>query len=169
MTIIQWVNIIITLIGVPTIAVALIYIGKKLQLLQSLNTSVEKIKHNMKVVGDYLTRYHIKFDPRELQALSPITLTDAGKKFIEDIGFGNIFEKNKDEFLSFVDNENPRLKYDVELSAIKSIHVLYDKPYMEFLKVFFYNNPDRNLENTAPTLGVYVRDKYLEKHPEITQ
>jgi hypothetical protein len=40
---------------------------------------------------------------------------------------------------------------------------------MEFLKIFFYENPARNMENTAPTLGVYIRNKYLAKHPEITQ
>jgi hypothetical protein len=40
---------------------------------------------------------------------------------------------------------------------------------MKFLKVYFYNNPTRNLENTAPTLGVYLRDRYLADHPEIKE
>ena len=38
-----------------------------------------------------------------------------------------------------------------------------------FLKVFSITTPARNLQDTAPTLGVYVRDKYLSEHPEITQ
>lgn len=33
----------------------------------------------------------------------------------------------------------------------------------------FYNHPDRNLENTAPTLGLYIRDKYLADYPEIRE
>ena len=169
MTSLQWINAVIVAVGVPAIVGALIYIGKKLQLLQSLDTSTEKIKHNITVIGNYLTRHHIKFDPRELRALSPLNLTDVGKKFIEDIGFSNVFEKNKDNFFVFIDGENPKLKYDVEAASIKSIYTLYDQPYMEFLKVFFYNNPDRNLENTVSTLGVYIRDKYLAQHPEITQ
>lgn len=123
----------------------------------------------MKVMSDYLTRHHKKFNPAELQTLSPYMLTPEGNDFIKKIGFDNVFEKNKNDFFNFVDSENPKLKYDVEIASIKSIYLLSDKPFMEFLKVFFYNNPLRTLEDTAPTLGVYVRDMYLEQHPEITQ
>ena len=56
-----------------------------------------------------------------------------------------------------------------ETAAIKSIYTLSDKEFMSLLKEYFYNNPNRSLANTAPTLGVYVRDKYLEEHPEIIQ
>lgn len=169
MNFLQAVNTVIVLVGVPSSVAAFVFIGRKLQLLDSLNESVGKIKHNMKVIGDYLTRHHIKFNPLELQALSPISLTDLGKEFVEKIGFENVFEKNKKDFFNFIDNENPKLKYDVEMAAIKSIYSLYEKSYMDFLKVYFYNNPDRTLENTAPTLGVYIRDVYLSEHPEITQ
>lgn len=148
---------------------AAILVGRKLQILDDLKTTVNKIKVNIKVVSDFLTRNNTNFNPSELQAYSPLKLTPGGEKFIKDIGFGNVFEKNKDDFFKYINCESPKLKYDVELSAIKSISALYDKEYMNFLKVFFYNHPDRNLQDTAPTLGVYVRDKYLSEHPEITQ
>lgn len=67
----QTINTIIVSIGVPAIVGALIYIGKKLRTLTIIEIALEKVKHNMKVMGDYLTRYHTKFDPRELQAFSP--------------------------------------------------------------------------------------------------
>ena len=160
---------IITMIGIPSIILGVLYIGKKLQILSDVEKTTTKIRHNVQIVASYLTRYHSKFDPRELQTLSPISLTEKGREFIKSIGFENIFEKNKKEFFEFIDKENPQVKYDVEAAAIKSIHALYDRTYMQFLKVFLYNNPDRNMENIAPTLGVFVRDKYLEAHPEITQ
>lgn len=166
---VEIINKIFIYIGVPTIAASLIFIGVKLNTLTTIDEAVKKIKHNMKVVGDYLTRHHNKFDPTELQAMSPLQLTEAGKKLLEEVGFDNVFEKNKSDFFLFVDSEHPELKYDVEVAATKSIYVLSDKPYMQFLKVFFYNHPNRNMENTSPTLGVYVRDKYLAEHPEITQ
>ncbi len=103
-----------------------------------------------------------------MESLSPLTLTESGGKLIKELGFDNIFKDNCNDFFNFINEQKPRLKYDVELAAIKSISVLSEKSYMDFLKVFFYNKPARNLENTAPTLGVYIRDKYLEKHPEIT-
>lgn len=156
-------------IGIPAILTAFIYIGKKLQILNDLHVCVEKIKVNLSVISNYLTRNHTTFNSSELQTLSPFQLTEEGKKFIKDIGFDNVFEQHRNDFFTFIFAENVKLKYDVETAAIKSIAVLYEKPYMEFLKVYFYNHPSRNLENTAPTLGVYVRDMYLEAHPEITQ
>lgn len=163
------INAAVILIGIPAIVGVLIRTGRKLQILATLETTVEKIKVNVKVISDYLTKHQSEFDPKELRVYSPIQLTDVGRKFITEIGFDNVFEKNKDDFLCFVEKENPRLKYDVELAAIKSIHINSQKEYMSFLKVFFYNNPTRTMDNTAPTLGVYVRDKYLAQHPEITQ
>lgn len=76
-------NAIIITIGIPTIIGALIFIGKKLHLLESLEGDTQKIKHNMKVVSDYLTRHHIEFNPAELRATSPLQLTDAGKDFVK--------------------------------------------------------------------------------------
>lgn len=160
---------IILAIGVSAIAGALIYIGRKLQILDGLVKTVDTIKCNLKVVSDFLVRYQSKFNPSELKSLSPFHLTEVGKELIKKLGFDNVFEKNKADFFGFISDENPKLKYDVEVAAIKSISALYEKDYMSFLKVYFYNNPKRNLEDTAPTLGVYVRDKYLSEHPEITQ
>jgi hypothetical protein len=160
---------IIQSVGILAVLGVFIYVGKKLQVLDNLSSCVEKIKVNLNVVSNYLTRNHTKFNPSELQTFSPFQLTEEGKKFITDIGFNNIFEQHRDDFFNFIATENVKLKYDVETASIKSVFALYEKSFMEFLKVYFYNNPNRNLENTAPTLGVYVRDKYLETHPEITQ
>lgn len=156
-------------IGILGILGAFIYIGKKLQLLDDLNTTTGKIKLNVKVIGDYLTSANADFNHTELQAYSPLKLTPKGRELIEKLGFDNVFEKHSYDFCKFIDEEEPKLKYDVEKAAIKSLTALYSKDYMGFLKVFFYNHPDRNLKNVAPTLGVYIRDKYLEKHPEITE
>lgn len=165
---ISFIDIIVT-IGVASVVGGLIYIGRKLQILDDLSSCTNKIKVNLNVISTYLTRFHTKFNASELQTFSPFQLTPDGAKFVKEIGFDNVFETNKNDFFDFLKSENVKLKYDVESSSIKSIFALYEKPFMEFLKVYFYNHPDRNLENTAPTLGVYVRDKYLEIHPEITQ
>jgi hypothetical protein len=163
-----FINIIIA-IGVPAIVIALIYIGRKLQILDDLQKTIGRIKLNLKVIGDFLTRNHSEFNPTELQGYSPLELTAEGQRFIHNIGFTGIFSKQKADFFACIDNEQPKLKYDVEAAAIKSIYTLSDRDYMAFLKEYFYNNPTRNLGNTAPTFGVYVRDKYLEEHTEIRQ
>jgi hypothetical protein len=169
MNALEVINALVVIIGIPTLAGALLFIGRKLQVLDSVEASTEKTKHNLKVVCDFLTRHQLAFDPRELHTMSPLQLTDDGKKFLKEIGFENTFAQNKQHFFSYIDQQTPKLKYDVEIAAMQSIYAAHDAPYMAFLKVFFYNNPKRNLENTAPTLGILVRDAYLNAHPEITE
>jgi hypothetical protein len=165
----EMVNQIVVYVGVPTIAGSLIFIGSKLQSLSAIEISMGVMKHNMKVVGDYLTKNHTKFNPSELKTFSPLRLTEAGESLIKKIGFDAIFEQNKSKFFTFIDNESPRLKYDIEVSSIKSIHAFADEQFMNPLKVYFYNNPERTMANTSPTLGVYIRDSYLAAHPEIAE
>lgn len=169
MDILKVVNVVETVIGIPAIIAAFIYVGKKLQVLESLEKTTEKIKANLKVIGDYLTRHHARFDPSELQGFSPIQLTPIGERIIKTIGFEEVFDSHKDEFFEFIASEGPKLKYDVEVAAIKSIFTFAGSPFMDFLKVYLYNNPTRSMDNVAPTLGIYVRDKFLAEHPEITQ
>ncbi len=160
---------IVTTIGVTAIVGALLYIGKKLQVLDDLQATTEKIKINLKVVSDYLTSNRTDFNHSELQSYSPLKMTPEGKKLVEKLGFDAIFQRHKADFFGYIDGEKPKLKYDVEAASIRSIAALYGKDYMESLKVFFYNDPTRNLQNVAPTLGIYIRDKYLTKHSEITE
>ncbi|OHA17291.1 MAG: hypothetical protein A3C79_03160 [Candidatus Taylorbacteria bacterium RIFCSPHIGHO2_02_FULL_45_28] len=167
--ILQTISSIFALIGVPATIAGFIYVGRKLQVLDTLAEDMGKVKHNLKVVTDYLTRYHLRFDPGNLKALSPISLTDQGNDFIKELGFDEVFEQNKNDFFNFIDSENPKFKYDVELSAIKSVFSLADRDYMSFLKIYLYNNPSRTINDTAPTLGIYVRDKYLAEHSEIKE
>ncbi len=156
-------------IGVPSIIGAFIYVGKKLQVLEDLKISVDKMKHNLMVVCNFLIKNNDEFSSSELKTLSPLQLAHEGNDFITNVGFDKVFSEHKKVFFTFIDDEQPKLKYDVEIAAIKSIYFLYDKDFMQFLKIYFYNKPERNFENTAPTLGVYIRDAYLAEHPEITQ
>ena len=82
-------NIIIT-IGVGTALGAFVYIGKKLQILDDLKNTTEKIKANVKVIGDHLTSSDKGFSHGELQAYSPLQLTDIGKKLIDEIGYKKV-------------------------------------------------------------------------------
>ena len=160
---------IITTVGIVAVLGAFIYIGRKLQTLDDLNNTSAKIKNNLKVISDHLTRYDAQFDPTELQTYSPYRLTPAGEDLVNNTGFAKVFKTHKDEFFMFIEGEEPKLKYDVETAAIKSVFSLASEEYMDSLKVYFYNNPKRNLQNVAPTLGVFIRDKFLDEHPEITQ
>ena len=160
---------VITSIGLASTIGGFIYVGRKLQVLDDLQITVEKIKINLKLVTDFLTKDNKNFDPAELQSYSPRRLAPEGERFIVEHKFDDIFAEHKADFFRCIAEEDPKLKYDVEAAAIRAISVLSDEDYMSFLKILFYNDPKRNMQNTAPTLGVYIRDKYLAEHPEIVE
>lgn len=193
MTPLQTVNATVVLIGIPAIVACLLSIGRKFEKIDRLEKAVEqlvekvgrlekavakinplektvgKIKTNVKVIGDYLAKKDDDFSHQDLQNYSPLRLTPSGKKFIASLGFDKAFAENRADFFGYIDDEKPKQKYDVETAAIKSVILLSDKDYMGPLKKFLYNNPERSMRNTAPTLGVYIRDKYLEEHPYIAE
>ena len=68
-----------------------------------------------------------------------------------------------------IDLDKPKVKYDVEYSAIKTVFALLDEDYFRPVKVYFYNNPKENMRSFAKLTSIYVRDRYLEKHRKITQ
>ena len=157
----------ISIIGFTSMILGFIYIGKKLQVLDDLKETVGKIKYNVKVIADFLTKKEPEFDHSKLQSYSPFHLTKEGEEFIILLGFDRVFGEHKKEFFNFIDEEAPQVKYDVELSALKSIYFLLDKPFMNFLKTYMYNHPEKRINSIAPTLGVYIRDHYLAEHVEI--
>ena len=159
---------IISTIGIAFTIGILLSMGRKLQILDDMGENITTLKHNVTVIANFLTK-NSEFDPRELKPFSPLQLTDIGRELITSLGFDKVFAEHKQEFFSFIDEEKPKLKYDVEVSAIKSIIFLYDKDFMQFLKIYLYNNPNRSIDNVAPTLGVYIRDAYLAEHPEIVE
>jgi hypothetical protein len=162
----KFIDVILT-IGIVSIIGAFIYIGRKLQILDDLKETMDKAKHNIKFICDSLTQSKIKFDPTYLRAFSPLQLTDKGIEIINAVEFNKIFNENKPDFINFINSENPKTRYDTELSSIKSIVSLFDKEYFYPVKKYLYENPGLDERSMRTILGVYVRDKYLEAHPEI--
>lgn len=151
-----------------SVIVGCIFIGRKLQILDDLQKTMEKIKTNIKIACDALIKSEvIEFNGTDLQTYSPFQITEEGKQKINDLGFEKIFEDNKKDFFDFIDAENPKSKYDIEAMSIKAVFSLFNKDYFRGVKEYLYNNPTYGTKQMITLLGVHVRDKYLEDHPEI--
>jgi len=165
--ILSFLNEISWLLGVLTTLGCFIYIGRKFQILDDLREDLRNVKHNIKSIADFLTAKESSFDASKLKHYSPLRLTEEGKAFIKLIGFDRIFTDNQKTFFAFINEESPKVKYDVELSSIKSIYFLMDRQFMDPLKRHMYEHPEERIDRIAPTLGIYIRDAYLAEHPEI--
>jgi len=152
-------------IGVASIVICLVYIGRKLQILDDLKATSEKIKNNLKVVCDHLTGTDgTAFESGKLQTYSPISLTDLGKKYLKDIGFIEVFNQNCDDFYGYIESEKSTSDYDIENAAIRSVSVLFDKEYFQPVKEYLYNHPKEDKSELLKVAGIYVRDRYQDKH-----
>ncbi len=112
---------IISFIGIPTIVIALIYIGRKLQVLDTVEKTVEKIYERFIKVEE---RVNTLWKDEVAPAHSPRQLNDIGKKILNESGIKEIIEKNKDTLLSKVRALNPTNAYDAEQAAISVVSEL---------------------------------------------
>ena len=101
---------------------------------------------------------------------SPLKITDKGYKLLEQIGFKESIKNNQHQLIHIIDRMSPKSAFDVEQLSIGIIRfVMSDKDSSIFKKVedYLYNNPNYNKPEYFKTAGLYLRDKYLEKHPEL--
>ncbi len=149
-------------IGYLAIFSALIYIGRKLHLLDTLVSTVDKMKQNLKLVTDSWL-LGLPLDATKLQAYSPVQLTDNGRTFLRDIGFITLFTTHAADFFAVIDREHPTNDYDIENLANKSVLQLFSCDYFAPIKEYFYNHPNENRGSFVRVAGTYVRDQYMNE------
>lgn len=166
---------IITLIGSLASAIGalglfagFIYFGRKLQVLDNLVDTVTKLKNNTQIMANALIKSeNIDFDGDKLQTFSPMQIKSGGIEYLKKAGFIDLFEENRDDFMKYIKDENPKTEYDVENIARLSVFFQFDKPYFDQVKSFLYNNPREDEFEFAQVAGIYVRDEYLKEFPLI--
>jgi len=147
----------------------LLYIGAKIQLLSHLDKTIGKIKNNVNVIANTLIKSSIPFDEERLQTYSPLKISEKGTKFLEDIGFIELFSENYQDFFDCIDDDDPKTEYDTESSAARSVFFLFDKPYFNSIKDYLYKNPKEDVKEVIKIAGIYVRDRYVERKQPKTE
>lgn len=107
-----------------------------------------------------------------VQAFSPVRLTTIGIELLENSGAKKIVEENLGEWFDLIDRGNYRTAYDVQSRASEIVAEKEDDPSMVPIKDYAYKNPRLNskpleLSDIQRVMVVYLRDLYLQKHPEI--
>ncbi len=157
---------VVNTVGISVGAGAFLFVGRKLQVLDQITKTMEKVKGNLKLVTDHLITTQAgpaAFDHEKLQSYSPTQITEKGMEYLREIGFINVFEAQQKDFFDCIDAEEPTADYDIQNAAIRCVFYLFDKPYFSGIKEYFYQNPrDESRPVFAQIAGIYVRDKYME-------
>ena len=146
----------------------LIFIGIKLNVLNTLVKTVNLIKENLKLVTDSWS-FGIPFDAAKLKVYSPVQVTEQGLAYLEQTGFISAFAEHANDFYTVIDQEKPTTDYDIENLAIRSVIQLFHHPYFVPIKDYFYNHPQEDRNSFIRIAGTYVRNKYMEHKQQITQ
>jgi len=152
---------VVVVIGVGTTIAGLVYIGRKLQVLDDLKITMEKVKSNVSVMANALMRNKsVRLDGSLLESYSPVRVTAEGVEYLRYAGFVRVFEGHKDDFFDSIREENPKTDYDIEGAAVRSVVVLFSKEYFAPVKEYLYNNPRTDRNEFMNVAGIYVREKF---------
>lgn len=115
----QFLGQLITYVGVPTILALLIYIGRKLQILDDIRDSMknklepelQEVKGRFMVVED---RVETLWKDRLAPTHSPRQLNSGGQEILDKSGIKEIVDSKMDLLLGLVKERKPKNAYDAE-------------------------------------------------------
>ena len=108
--------------------------------------------------------------------LSPFTLSDIGQKYLATTCGKECIDTNTEFFISELEKMQPQTAYDVEDYSERVLFRNTGSPMFKKIKDFVYLVPHLNIDgekvdvslpDVISVMGIYLRDKYLNLHPEL--
>lgn len=152
-------------IGIPTIVAVLIYIGRKLQALDSLEKMMEKeIKPDLKNVRERFSALEGKMSGYT-KSYSPIALTPDGEALLQGSGLKAYIDQHQDKMFEFC-NENLDMDtaYDIQESAFYYFEheLTFDEAFENGMKEYAYAQ-GVSTEVIRRLGAIYFRDICLKR------
>ena len=136
-----------------------------------------------------ISRWITKKDKSMIEKLiakgSPYIITNIGFQLLRKSGGKKIIDDNLDFFINEIESLDPKIPYDVEEFAINIIFKNTGSDKFNPIKNFIYYSPETVVMNDLETneemeirlsmpgllnvMGIYLRDKYMDKHPELKE
>ena len=165
MTALEWVNTFIVALGLPTVLGAFLYIGRKLQVLETLKKEVDdNIRPDLKDVRERLATWEGK-NAGLYQAQSPISLTEQGVRYLEQSGLKAFIDEHHDALMQQVDHDRSmQSPYDVQQIAFEFFDELELPDSLEKKTKNFAFNHGISMDALRRIGGIYFRDLCLTAH-----
>jgi hypothetical protein len=140
--------------------------------IKSLDKKHSKLLEKFNTLIAALAEKNSLNNPELFSTNSPLNLTQGGIEFIEKIGWKVSLdnEDNKKSLFETLDKFKLQTKYDVEKYSIVALTELAgmreDNPYTP-VKKYLYENAKQDDFKVITACAIYLRDRYLDQHPEI--
>lgn len=147
---------VILAIGIPSIIAALIYIGRKLQILDSVEIKLESIYERFIKIEE---RVDNLWKDKIAPAHSPRQLNEYGNKILAESGIKEIIEEKKDQLLSIVKQLGISNAYDAEQAVLSTVEKLPEHcpDVIDRLKNGAYKT-GATLDTVLLVGGIYLRN-----------
>lgn len=167
-------NQIVIIIGVPAIIAGLIYIGKKLQILEDLKEESKSIESFSKCATGAIIEMQTHLAGKGFlinqklayTAGSPLKLTEFGETMMQESGFAKIIsdEEKRKILIDMVKGKNPQNNYDIQEFSMKTMAELAEKnnPVAVPLKEYAYEK-GLPLELILNSAGIVLRDEVMKE------
>ena len=160
---IQIVNGLVVVIGIPTLIGVFINIGRKLQILETIEGDLkENIRPDLKDVRERFSALEGKMSGFFATA-SPVSLLPKGVKIIEKSGLKKYIDDHKDDFMKQCCGDKPTNQYDIQTSAFNFFDKLDFGEFESKLKETSFQY-GMSLEMLRRIGGIYFRDILLQKY-----
>jgi len=144
---------------------------------ERIDDKIEPTLVKINLALDRISRYIItkdSLDPSFFNTGSPVELNTLAKDILKKSGGKNFVDNSLDFLVSKIDERNPKSNLDIQQLAVSVILDLVDTEALSKIKDFVYQNPKyRSKDISMPTIinivALYLRDKYFELHPELTE
>lgn len=117
----------------------------------------------VEIQGKFTEAGHTLLFPLTVAPGSPLTLTEYGKKLIDDSGFERILAECRDELVKKVKDTKPSTNYDIQQNSIDVIKKLLDSDdeKLKPLKSYAFNN-GLSVDILIPPAGIVLRDEVMK-------
>ncbi len=100
---------------------------------------------------------------RILKTISPVGLTDYGKKLVAESGFNKIFNDNKETIIGWIKELNPKNQYDAQELSRKTLLDRKDDTLFEPLKNYTFQHGETSLEQILRAGSIVLRDEVIKE------
>lgn len=148
-----------------------------------LNKTVKSTNEMVTTISKWIMKLDNKMIDALAQKASPLKITPIGEILFEQSHAKRAVDENLEFLLSELDEYNPKTAFDVEDKAWSVLFRNIGHDMFTDIKQYIYYAPETikikdpitqkeedvqlSIQSIIKLMGIYLRDKYLEKYPEI--
>lgn len=142
----------------------------------NLNNRMASVSHSINNLTIFLTSKHTDFNSSVFQSHSPIRITPLGMDILKQSGGENYVNSYLETLIDKMESQDFKSALDVQnYSTSLMMEELHTDEFISIRNYLFQNpvfrSSDKEIQLNAPSIcnlmGVFLRDKYFEIHPEL--